>query len=253
MADRPAGLRGEPDDRRPAEGIGPPVSRAAAGAQLSPLLAVQEAGDLPGDRAVVHRRGPRRPAGSDSQGDRRGPLAARVGPDADRGHGVAPAGLVHQPAAVLGRADPGSRAAPPAALSGSRPRRSATSATCSATEGADAWFTRPVEELLPPGAACPECGGTSFRKEGDILDVWFESGSSHRAVLSKRLRPELPGVHVPGRLGPAPRLVPVVDPDGRRDHRHRAVRDRADSRVRRRREGTEDLQVAGQLHPGRHR
>jgi isoleucyl-tRNA synthetase len=52
-------------------------------------------------------------------------------------------------------------------------------------EGADAWFTRPVEELLPSGAACPHCGGTSFRKEGDILDVWFESGSSHRAVLSK--------------------------------------------------------------------
>ncbi len=52
-------------------------------------------------------------------------------------------------------------------------------------EGADAWFTRPVEELLPPGATCAQCGGTSFRKEGDILDVWFESGSSHRAVLAK--------------------------------------------------------------------
>src|SRR5579883_382455 len=52
-------------------------------------------------------------------------------------------------------------------------------------EGADVWFTRPVEDLLPPGAACPRCGGRSFRKEGDILDVWFESGSSHRAVLSK--------------------------------------------------------------------
>ncbi len=50
-------------------------------------------------------------------------------------------------------------------------------------EGADAWFTRPVEELMPPQAACLKCGGTSFRKEGDILDVWFESGSSHRAVL----------------------------------------------------------------------
>ncbi|MFO0889114.1 MAG: isoleucine--tRNA ligase [Isosphaeraceae bacterium] len=53
------------------------------------------------------------------------------------------------------------------------------------SQGADAWFTRPVEELTPPGAACPNCGGTSFRKEGDILDVWFESGSSHRAVLAK--------------------------------------------------------------------
>ncbi len=52
-------------------------------------------------------------------------------------------------------------------------------------EGADAWFTRPVEELMPPHAACPNCGGTTFRKEGDILDVWFESGSSHRAVLSQ--------------------------------------------------------------------
>ncbi len=88
-------------------------------------------------------------------------------------------------------------------------------------EGADAWFTRPVEELLPPGAACPSCGGTSFRKEGDILDVWFESGSSHRAVLdepSYGLR--LPRLHVPRRLGPASRLVPVVDPDGRRHQRH---------------------------------
>jgi isoleucyl-tRNA synthetase len=51
--------------------------------------------------------------------------------------------------------------------------------------GADAWYTRPVEELVPPGASCPNCGGTSFRKEGDILDVWFESGSSHRAVLAE--------------------------------------------------------------------
>ncbi len=52
-------------------------------------------------------------------------------------------------------------------------------------EGADAWFRRPVEELKPPGASCPDCGGTDFRKEGDILDVWFESGSSHRAVLDE--------------------------------------------------------------------
>ena len=53
------------------------------------------------------------------------------------------------------------------------------------SEGADAWFTRPVEALLPPGAACPACGGKAFRKEGDILDVWFESGSSHHAVLDE--------------------------------------------------------------------
>jgi isoleucyl-tRNA synthetase len=51
--------------------------------------------------------------------------------------------------------------------------------------GADAWYTRPVEELVPPGANCPRCGATEFRKEGDILDVWFESGSSHRGVLTE--------------------------------------------------------------------
>jgi isoleucyl-tRNA synthetase len=51
-------------------------------------------------------------------------------------------------------------------------------------EGADAWYTRPVEAILPPGLTCPKCGGADFRKEGDILDVWFESGSSHRAVLA---------------------------------------------------------------------
>lgn len=52
-------------------------------------------------------------------------------------------------------------------------------------DGADAWFTRPVEEIAPPGASCPQCGGTKFRKEGDILDVWFESGASHRAVIDE--------------------------------------------------------------------
>lgn len=52
-------------------------------------------------------------------------------------------------------------------------------------EGADAWYTKPVDELLPAGAVCPKCGGTEFRKEGDILDVWFESGSSHRGVLAE--------------------------------------------------------------------
>jgi isoleucyl-tRNA synthetase len=51
--------------------------------------------------------------------------------------------------------------------------------------GADLWYTRPVEDLLPPGAACAKCGGSAFRKENDILDVWFESGSSHRAVLAQ--------------------------------------------------------------------
>ena len=49
-------------------------------------------------------------------------------------------------------------------------------------ESADAWYIRTPEEILPAGAAC-SCGHTEFRKEMDILDVWFESGSSSHAVL----------------------------------------------------------------------
>jgi isoleucyl-tRNA synthetase len=49
--------------------------------------------------------------------------------------------------------------------------------------GADAWYERPIEEFIPEGLTCPACGGTSFERERDILDVWFDSGSSHEAVL----------------------------------------------------------------------
>ncbi|MGE0703447.1 MAG: isoleucine--tRNA ligase, partial [Vicinamibacterales bacterium] len=52
--------------------------------------------------------------------------------------------------------------------------------------GADAWYERPVEEFLPQGLVCPSCGGTAFERERDILDVWFDSGSSHEAVLPFR-------------------------------------------------------------------
>ena len=51
-------------------------------------------------------------------------------------------------------------------------------------EGADVWFTRTAEELLPPGTKC-SCGHAKWRKETDILDVWFESGSTHLAVLTR--------------------------------------------------------------------
>jgi isoleucyl-tRNA synthetase len=52
--------------------------------------------------------------------------------------------------------------------------------------GADAWYERPIEEFIPPGLACPSCGSTEFERERDILDVWFDSGSSHEAVLPFR-------------------------------------------------------------------
>jgi isoleucyl-tRNA synthetase len=53
------------------------------------------------------------------------------------------------------------------------------------TYGADAWYERPAEEFLPAGLSCPSCGGTTFERERDILDVWFDSGSSHEAVLPR--------------------------------------------------------------------
>ncbi|HET6169069.1 MAG TPA: class I tRNA ligase family protein, partial [Terracidiphilus sp.] len=50
-------------------------------------------------------------------------------------------------------------------------------------EGVEAWHTTPIEELLPANTTCAHCHGTQFRKETDILDVWFDSGVSWFAVL----------------------------------------------------------------------
>jgi isoleucyl-tRNA synthetase len=57
-------------------------------------------------------------------------------------------------------------------------------------ESADAWYARDAKDLLPAGFACEGCGAKDFEKERDILDVWFDSGSSHGAVLDHR--PDLP-------------------------------------------------------------
>ncbi len=53
-------------------------------------------------------------------------------------------------------------------------------------EGSDAWFTYSAEEILPEGAKCSKCGHTSFEKERDIMDVWFDSGVTHAAVCKAR-------------------------------------------------------------------
>ncbi|MEO5761288.1 MAG: isoleucine--tRNA ligase [Vicinamibacteria bacterium] len=49
-------------------------------------------------------------------------------------------------------------------------------------EGADAWFAHDIADFLPEGFACRKCGETKFRRENDILDVWFDSGSLHAAL-----------------------------------------------------------------------
>ena len=53
-------------------------------------------------------------------------------------------------------------------------------------ESADAWYKRDASELLPAGFECAKCGAAEFTKETDILDVWFDSGSSSIAVLENR-------------------------------------------------------------------
>lgn len=53
-------------------------------------------------------------------------------------------------------------------------------------EGTNAWWSKSVEELMPEGAVCPKCGHTHFTKETDIMDVWFDSGSTHKSVVEQR-------------------------------------------------------------------
>ena len=62
-------------------------------------------------------------------------------------------------------------------------------------QGADVWFSHTAEELLPPNTSCPKCGSTEFKKERDILDVWFDSGVSYACVLEPR-----PGLGFPADL-----------------------------------------------------
>lgn len=58
--------------------------------------------------------------------------------------------------------------------------------------GADFWFETPVEDLIPKDLKCPNCGQTEWQKESDILDVWFDSGTSFAAVLEKRKECDFP-------------------------------------------------------------
>ncbi|MCC6538327.1 MAG: isoleucine--tRNA ligase [Bryobacterales bacterium] len=61
-----------------------------------------------------------------------------------------------------------------------------------AVHTADVWYDKSAAELLPPGTACGKCGSARLAKEKDILDVWFDSGVSHLAVLNERWNLEWP-------------------------------------------------------------
>jgi len=64
--------------------------------------------------------------------------------------------------------------------------------------GSDSWFARSPAEILPADFKCPKCGGTEFTKETDVLDVWFDSGSSWRAVVENRLHTYPADMYVEG-------------------------------------------------------
>ena len=64
-----------------------------------------------------------------------------------------------------------------------------------AEHGADAWYEHPITAFVPPDLTCPKCGGTEFERERDILDVWFDSGSSHEGILGDH-----PGLSWPYRV-----------------------------------------------------
>ncbi len=52
--------------------------------------------------------------------------------------------------------------------------------------GSNIWFDKEADELVPQGFVCPKCGHAHFSKETDIMDVWFDSGSTHAGVLDQR-------------------------------------------------------------------
>lgn len=58
--------------------------------------------------------------------------------------------------------------------------------------GCDYWYEADMKDIVPEGLKCPKCGGQHWKRESDILDVWFDSGTSFAAVLEKAPRIGLP-------------------------------------------------------------
>jgi isoleucyl-tRNA synthetase len=84
--------------------------------------------------------------------------------------------------------------------------------TCSAPKALDAWYIKEPSEFLPADVAC-ECGGRKFTKETDIMDVWFDSGVSHAAVIDEREELCFPAdLYLEG-ADTVSRLVPVFSID----------------------------------------
>jgi isoleucyl-tRNA synthetase len=84
-------------------------------------------------------------------------------------------------------------------------------------EGAEAWHTTAIADLLPANAACAHCGGKEFRKETDILDVWFDSGTSWFAVCESD--PDLKDAYASFQKGKGPAAPECLYLEGGDQHR----------------------------------
>ena len=112
-----------------------------------------------------------------------------------------------------------------------------------AKHGSDAWFNLSPAELLEGCDTGAEFPKESLRKEKDIFDVWFESGSSWNGVLRAReAATALPGRPIPGRQRPAPRLVPAFAAAGAGECRESAIQERPHPRLYRRPRREKDQQ-----------
>ena len=163
------------------------AARLRQGDALLPrLLALQEPDHLPRHVPVVHRPRPRRAARARARRHRRGALVPRLGRGAHPQHGRGPPRLVHLAPAPVGRAHPR------LLLPRLQARRSWTPSCCAAWPTCSRRRTPTPGTSARPPTCCPKgiaarpCGGAEFDKEKDILDVWFDSGSSHAAVLARR-------------------------------------------------------------------
>ena len=183
--------------------------------------------------------------------DREGAVDARLGRAAHRRHGREPARVGHLPPAPLGLADhrcctpcgtASARARIPGATRRPSRRSSSTASRASSTPRAPTPGTRgPRSTSCRPDADLRGFAPGDFQDETDIMDVWFDSGVSHMAVLRSGEWPELrpsrrAAARQPLHRGPrpAPRLVPVVAADLGRALRRRALRRRHHARLRRR-------------------
>jgi isoleucyl-tRNA synthetase len=216
--------------------------RGAVPSQLSALLALQERDRLPRDRAVVHRHRPRESPPPCARRDRSRAWVPAWG--RERIHNM----IANRPDWCISRQrDWG---VPVVAFFCERcDTPHATRAICEhvagifETEGADAWFKRPVEDLVPPSSRARSAENdvpARDRHPGRVVRLRLLVGGRRREASRAR-----PRRHVPRGLGPASRLVPFGAAHARRRGRAGAVRRRPDARLHARPAGREAVEVAG--------